>query len=199
MEVLLEPLLESALLQEFTSALLASDCVWRPGEETAGWYARTVKHNQPLDRGCTVHQRLVQQLQDSVLRHPLVAAVAFPDLVHGVLFSRTGPGEGYGRHVDNAWMAEGRSDLLFTLFLSEPEAYEGGDLLLGKAEQRSKRPLSLRSPQLRVKEEKADRPAHSAQFCTWVSPGRHQLPSRHSAAAVADHQHCEHVHALDGE
>lgn len=130
MEVLLEPLLESALLQEFTSALLAPDCVWRPGEETAGWYARTVKHNQQLDRGCTVHQRLAQQLQDAVLRHPLVAAVAFPGRVHGVLFSRTGPGEGYGRHVDNAWMAEGRSDLSFTLFLSEPEAYEGGDLVL---------------------------------------------------------------------
>ena len=91
-------------------------------------------------------------------------------------------------------------------------------MVLGKAEQRSKRPLSLRSPQRRVKEEKpgrirrkpeitpkeekeekADRPAHLAQFGARVTPGRHQFSSRRSAAAIADHQHCEHVHALDGE
>ena len=130
MDVLLEPLLEDDILERFRFGLKAADCIWMAGEDTAGWYARTVKNNHQLDRGCMGHQRLAKQLQDAVLRHPLVAAIAFPRRVHGVLFSRTGPGEGYGRHVDNAWMAEGRSDLSFTVFLSEPEAYEGGDLVL---------------------------------------------------------------------
>ena len=61
---------------------------------------------------------------------PLVQAAAFPRRIHGLLFSRSGAGEGYGRHVDNAWMGGGRSDLSFSLFLSEPEAYAGGALVL---------------------------------------------------------------------
>ena len=61
---------------------------------------------------------------------PLLQAAAFPRRIHGLLFSRSGGGEGYGRHVDNAWMRGGRSDLSFTVFLSEPDAYAGGDLVL---------------------------------------------------------------------
>jgi PKHD-type hydroxylase len=61
---------------------------------------------------------------------PLLQAAAFPRRIHGLLFSRSGAGEGYGRHVDNAWMSGGRSDLSFSLFLSEPEAYAGGALVL---------------------------------------------------------------------
>jgi PKHD-type hydroxylase len=44
--------------------------------------------------------------------------------------SRSGPGDGYGRHVDNAFMDGGRSDLSFTVFLSAPDHYEGGALVL---------------------------------------------------------------------
>lgn len=62
--------------------------------------------------------------------HPLVQAAAFPRHIHGILFSRSGVGEGCGRHVDNAWMAGGRSDLSFTIWLSDPSSYEGGALTL---------------------------------------------------------------------
>lgn len=130
MEVLIQPLLDSAALQEFSAALQGPDCVWSPGGETAGWYARQVKHNQQLDRSCALHRQLESRLQSLVLQHPLVASVAFPRHVHGLLFSRSGVGEGYGRHVDNAWMAQGRSDLSFTVFLSAPDSYSGGDLVL---------------------------------------------------------------------
>jgi PKHD-type hydroxylase len=48
------------------------------------------------------------------------------------MISRTGPGGGYGRHIDNAFMGTGerrlRTDLSFTLFLSDPATYEGGEL-----------------------------------------------------------------------
>lgn len=67
---------------------------------------------------------------EPLLRHPLVQSAALPVRVHGLLFSRSEPGKGYGRHVDNAFMAGGRSDLSFTLFLSDPSGYEGGALVL---------------------------------------------------------------------
>jgi PKHD-type hydroxylase len=60
----------------------------------------------------------------------LLQAAAFPRRIHSLLFSRSGRGQGYGRHVDNAWMAAGRSDLSFTVFLSDPDAYSGGALVL---------------------------------------------------------------------
>lgn len=129
MEVFIEPLLEERELQEFLSALRGSNCVWRPGSETAGWYARQVKNNHQLASGSEVSRLLADKLVKLISAHPLVAAVAFPRRVHGVLFSRSGPGEGYGVHVDNPWMAGGRTDLSFTVFLSSPDEYSGGDLV----------------------------------------------------------------------
>jgi len=60
----------------------------------------------------------------------LFKAVALPMAIHSLLFSRCGPGQGYGRHVDNAFMPGGRADLSFTLFLSDPGSYSGGELVL---------------------------------------------------------------------
>ncbi|MCP9815082.1 Fe2+-dependent dioxygenase [Synechococcus sp. GreenBA-s] len=126
----LEPLLEPQQWQAMAEPLQNATGDWRLGSETAGWHARGVKHNHQLDRGSALHQRLASELQDHLLRHPLVQAAAFPRGVHGILFSRSGVGEGYGRHVDNAWMAGGRTDLSFTVFLSEPDTYSGGALVL---------------------------------------------------------------------
>jgi PKHD-type hydroxylase len=56
---------------------------------------------------------------------------AMPKMMRPILFSRYTAGMGYGWHVDNALMGETpqtRIDLAFTLFLTEPETYEGGDL-----------------------------------------------------------------------
>ncbi len=130
MRFAIEPLLSADAVESLTAALLDGAAVWRPGTETAGWHARTVKLNRQLDQGCDLHRRLAEQVRTALLQHPLVAAAALPVRVHGLLFSRSGVGEGYGRHVDNAFMREGRSDLSFTLFLSDPAAYDGGALLL---------------------------------------------------------------------
>ncbi|MFQ6539225.1 MULTISPECIES: Fe2+-dependent dioxygenase [Aphanothece] len=130
MRFTLEPLLEARQLEDLRSALLADSDAWRPGAETAGWHARTVKHNRQLDRTSALQARLAPRVLEPLLHHPLIQSAALPLRVHGLLFSRSGPGEGYGRHVDNAFMAEGRSDLSFTLFLSDPAAYAGGALVL---------------------------------------------------------------------
>lgn len=126
----LEPLLTPAQRLAMLQQLQAESQAWRPGADTAGWHARAVKSNRQLDRDSVCHQRLAAELEALVLAHPLLQAAAFPRRLHGLLFSRSGVGEGYGRHVDNAWMAGGRSDLSFTLFLSDPADYEGGALVL---------------------------------------------------------------------
>jgi len=130
MRFLLEPLLNVPQVAALRQALLADDAPWRSGAETAGWHARTVKNNRQLDRQSPLQQRLAAEIETALAGHPLVESAALPLRIHTILFSRCGPGEGYGRHVDNAFMAAGRADLSFTVFLSDPAAYSGGSLLL---------------------------------------------------------------------
>jgi PKHD-type hydroxylase len=130
MRFLLEPLLAEEELRELVSSLTAPDAPWIDGATTAGWHARGLKRNHQLDGASGLHQQLATRLEERLTSHPLLQAAAFPRRIHGLLFSRSGVGEGYGRHVDNAWMRGGRSDLSFTVFLSEPDTYAGGDLVL---------------------------------------------------------------------
>ena len=130
MRFLLEPLLAADELRELVSVLQDPAAPWIDGASTAGWHARDLKRNHQLDGASPLHQQLSARLEAVLTAQPLLQAAAFPRRIHGLLFSRSGTGEGYGRHVDNAWMGGGRSDLSFSLFLSEPEAYAGGALVL---------------------------------------------------------------------
>lgn len=130
MRFLLEPLLAADELRELVSVLQDPAAPWIDGTSTAGWHARDLKRNHQLDGASPLHQQLSARLEAVLTAQPLVQAAAFPRRIHGLLFSRSGTGEGYGRHVDNAWMGGGRSDLSFSLFLSEPETYAGGGLVL---------------------------------------------------------------------
>ena len=118
---------------------------WRPGAETAGSAARAVKKNEQADLSTRAGQGLEAFLRERILRHPVLATAARPRRLSRLLISRTGPGGGYGDHVDNALMGpEGgrlRTDLSFTLFLSDPDTYEGGGLTIEDAlEDRTVRP-----------------------------------------------------------
>ncbi len=126
----LEQLLSPEQVLALQSQLLSPDSPWEAGVETAGWHARGVKHNRQLQRASDRHRQLAAGLLQALEAHPLLQAAALPLRIHSLRFSRSGPGEGYGRHLDDAYMAEGRSDLSFTLFLSEPAHYSGGELVL---------------------------------------------------------------------
>ena len=126
----LEPLLAPAALQDVRARLLDPAAPWGDGAETAGWHARDLKRNRQLRSDSGIYRQLAAQMEAALASAPLLQAAAFPRRIHSLLFSRSGPGDGYGRHVDNAWMAAGRSDLSFTLFLSDPATYEGGALVL---------------------------------------------------------------------
>jgi PKHD-type hydroxylase len=108
---------------------------WVDGRQTAGWAARGAKRNLQLDPASADVRALQQHLQGLLAAHPLLRLFARPQRVGLPLLSRYQPGMGYGRHVDDALMEEGRlrTDLAYTLFLSAPEDYDGGELRLESA------------------------------------------------------------------
>ncbi len=105
------------------------------GTLTAGWHARLVKHNmQVQDDESGLLPGLQQLILAAIDRHPLFQMVARPKKVRSPLLSRYEIGMSYGTHVDNSLMGSGehvmRSDLSLTLFLSDPQTYTGGELVI---------------------------------------------------------------------
>jgi len=100
------------------------------GRATAGYAAREVKDNRqadPLDRNAAALRALVA---DKLLANELFRLAARPKQLSPILFSRYEPGKKYGSHVDDAIMGGMRADVSFTLFLSDPASYEGGELVI---------------------------------------------------------------------
>jgi PKHD-type hydroxylase len=110
---------------------------WRDGRETAGTVARAVKRNEQAVLDGPAGRALREELARIVGDHPVVRAAAQPRRLSPLLVSRTGEGGQYGPHVDNALMGKGaarlRTDLSFTLFLTPPGDYEGGELVIHAA------------------------------------------------------------------
>jgi PKHD-type hydroxylase len=108
---------------------------FRDGRATAGAAAERVKDNQqarPDDPGVIALARRVRLALEA---HPVFRSLVRPARWSGLIFSRYGPGQQYGLHADNAAMFDDggwplRTDLSFTLFLSDPQSCAGGALLL---------------------------------------------------------------------
>lgn len=100
------------------------------GRETAGRSARLVKANEQLrgddPRYADVHRRALL----AVTQNPTFRRATMVKTIRSIMISRYRVGMQYGRHVDNAIIGEARSDLSFTLFLSDPATYDGGELVL---------------------------------------------------------------------
>ncbi len=105
---------------------------WRDGAETAGDTARAVKRNEQADLATRTGTALRAILNAAIESHPVLRAAAQPKRISSLIVSPTVAGGGYGRHVDNAFIGNAaariRSDLSFTLFLMDPESYQGGEL-----------------------------------------------------------------------
>jgi PKHD-type hydroxylase len=119
--------LSAADVEEVRTTLAAATFV--DGRATAGWSARLVKRNEQTSASPALDR--VRALAEARLRDNAVFALATrPKTILGPLFSRYQPGHAYGPHVDDALMGGVRSDVSFTLFLSEPGSYEGGELII---------------------------------------------------------------------
>lgn len=101
------------------------------GRATAGWHARLVKHNLQAERGGDATlDRLRGRLEARLLEHPLVRLAVRPKALTPLMISRYEPGMAYGTHVDDALMGGMRTDVSFTLFLGDPDSYDGGELVM---------------------------------------------------------------------
>lgn len=99
------------------------------GRRTAGWSAKSVKDNAQAAREGEVEQ-LAGMLAERILVNPVFALAVRPKLLTPLILSRYEGGQAYGTHVDDALMAGVRTDVSFTLFLAEPDTYEGGELVM---------------------------------------------------------------------
>lgn len=132
MMILLNGVLAPADLERLRETL--AEAQWRDGRATAGPMARRVKDNLQGDGADPAIQAAERFVLEALRRNGLFKLAAKPLRLSRLLFSRTGPGQGYGRHTDDAMMGAGdqrlRADLAFTLFLSPPDSYAGGALVI---------------------------------------------------------------------
>ncbi|KVE36450.1 Fe2+-dependent dioxygenase [Burkholderia sp. TSV86] len=107
---------------------------WTDGNATSGAQSALAKRNLQLPEDSAAARAVGNAIQDALARHPLFFSAALPLKVFPPLFNRYAGGDAFGTHVDNAIrLLRGtdfrvRSDLSATLFLEEPNAYDGGEL-----------------------------------------------------------------------
>jgi PKHD-type hydroxylase len=120
---------ETAALRE-----VMSEVPLRDGRETAGWHARERKSNLQADPDIPLVTGALRKIETAFLGNEVFQAAARPKRIVGLLLSRYEPGTAYGTHIDDALIHDQRTDLAFTLFLSEPDSYDGGELVIERTE-----------------------------------------------------------------
>ena len=109
---------------------------WVDGNATSGRQSALAKRNEQLAEGSAAARDGGAIVLDALGRTPLFIAAALPAKVFPPLFNRYAGGQGFGTHIDNAVrLLAGadfrvRTDLSATLFLSDPQAYDGGELVV---------------------------------------------------------------------
>jgi PKHD-type hydroxylase len=100
------------------------------GRQTAGWAARLVKRNEQAEAGEQLDS-VRHVIGEALAANELFGLAARPKELTPIMISRYSGGEQrYGTHVDDALMRGMRSDLSFTLFLANPDSYDGGELVI---------------------------------------------------------------------
>ncbi|MGJ5180721.1 Fe2+-dependent dioxygenase [Bradyrhizobium oligotrophicum] len=121
---------------EFRHIMDSSD--WEDGRSTAGAQSAMVKRNEQLPPDSEVARKLGHRIISAMTANPRFLAAAIPQQIFPPLFNRYSAESGhhFGIHVDNAVRGDKltglriRTDLSVTLFLSEPEDYDGGELVI---------------------------------------------------------------------
>ena len=121
--------------------LLGPDAPWIDGRSSAGAQALAQKNNAQLAQASPEAQQLRTLVLSALQRAPLFFSAALPQKIFNPLFNRySGDSNFYGPHIDGAVLhsqATGqwvRSDISCTLFLSAPDEYDGGELLIQQAQ-----------------------------------------------------------------
>jgi PKHD-type hydroxylase len=134
MLITIPDVLSSAEVAQVRAALEAAE--WVDGKVTAGYQAQGVKENMQLPEGHPVAVKMGEVVLGALARSPLFMSAALPLRVFPPMFNRYTGGGHFGTHVDTAIRALAstgqriRTDVSATLFLSAPEEYDGGELLV---------------------------------------------------------------------
>ena len=128
MDYLIHQLLNKESCKRICNEILSDTSNWQDGKKTAGSHAAILKNNLQLKRDSKKSKEVSSEITNKLLDDSLVKSFCLPKKIHGIMFSQSKSGHGYGAHVDNPYMSSGRSDLSFTLFLSSKDDYIGGSL-----------------------------------------------------------------------
>ncbi len=130
--IVIPKVLDAETLRSVRARIDAAD--WIDGNATSGHQSARAKHNRQLGEDSADARALGNIVLDALAASPLFVAAALPLRVYPPLFNNYGVGDGFGDHVDSAIRIRAgsdfriRSDLSATLFLSDPEDYDGGAL-----------------------------------------------------------------------
>lgn len=132
MLITIEKVLSSDEVRQVREHLDQAD--WQDGINTAGSIARNVKKNQQLDDTKEPAISLGNHILRALAQNPVFISAALPDTIYPPKFNRYSENETYGAHIDGSLMQLPgssqtlRTDLSATLFLADPDEYEGGEL-----------------------------------------------------------------------
>ena len=131
--------LNAQQLREVRARLEAAGDAWVDGRVSAGYQGAPVKHNEQIDERSDVAAACQSIILGSLERHPLFISAVLPNEVYPPMFNRYGEGMTFGAHVDGSVRIHPhtgrklRTDVSATLFLSEPDEYDGGELVVHDA------------------------------------------------------------------
>lgn len=126
--------LNAEQLEQCREALATAD--WADGRATAGYQSAKAKNNLQLAEGDAVARQLGDMIVQALGKSALFMSAALPAKVYPPLFNRYEGGGNFGVHIDNAIRdVKGtphrvRTDISATLFLSHPDEYDGGELMI---------------------------------------------------------------------
>jgi PKHD-type hydroxylase len=126
--------LNAEALAAVRARLDAAGDAWVDGRATAGYQGAPLKFNQQIDEQSQVARKCQDIIASVLERHPTFISAALPNILYPPMFNRYGEGMTFGLHVDGGVRIHPhhgrkvRTDLSATLFLSDPESYDGGEL-----------------------------------------------------------------------
>lgn len=123
--------IDASMIKAVREAVTA-DGFWRDGRQTAHGRAKAAKNNlQALADGAA--KGVLETLSKAILGNETLRSAAQPAALARIMMNCYGEGMAYGPHVDASHIDGVRTDLSFTLFISDPDSYDGGELVIDSA------------------------------------------------------------------
>ena len=130
MNYLTQKLLTNEEINSIKTKISKEEKLWENGKKTAGSFAANVKNNLQLSKNSEISKACTHLISKKILANPLIKSFTLPKTIHGVMFTKSSQNMKYGRHIDNPYMSTGRSDLSFTISLTDKSQYQGGELII---------------------------------------------------------------------